>query len=372
MPFLSTTILMLCSAGAFHASAFLDDFERGLDHWLPRATGDAVIVEEPGSSNHVLQLTPRENTFSHVLLRDRPARTNVRMEGRFLFPTEGDGYLGLIYNHQQASERTDFGVLYIKSNGSYVRVSPHYDGNPSWRLYPEMEAPLTGDRRIQTGAWHRFRLDVRGRGAALFIDDFSEPVVAFDEAPGDSGTLGLEARPGFGEPVWVDDITVSPLAPGPVPEAWTAPTSRISDWRFLPAMPDPGDHAMTFPDLPDTGWSALEPDSRGALITGRLTQYLSGPNAVVHLRSDFDSDGLDGPIWLAASTANRLDIWLDGEYLGTVAPQPFIWRDHATNPAHAGARLPLHLDHGRHELLIRVHGRRFAGGGFYLDLLPIK
>lgn len=369
-PFLQITALVLCCASTLHEGRFFDDFESGLEHWQPRAEGDGVIVQDPGSSNRVLQLTPRENTFSHVLLRAGVGNGNVRMEGRLQFPTEGDGYLGLIYNHQERAERTDFGVLYIKSNGSYVRVSPHYDGNPSWRLYPELEAPLSGDRRIRVGAWHRFRLDVRGQSAALFIDDFRQPVVTFDEAPNDAGRLGLEARPGFGEPVWVDDIIVSLLEPGPGPHPGAPPDSQFSGWQFLPAVPDPEDHAMTFPDLPDSGWKKLQPDSRGALITGRLTQFLSGPNTVVHLRSTFMSDDQEGAAWLALSTANRLDVWLDGQYLGSVAPQPFIWRDHATNPDHFGARLPLHLDEGQHDVFIRVHGQRFAGGGFFVDVLP--
>jgi hypothetical protein len=109
--------------------------------------------------------------------------SHVRMEGRFLFPTEGDGYLGFIYNHQKGSARADFGVIYVKSNGSYVRVSPHYDGNPSWRLYEEMKTPPEGDRKIQPYTWYDFRLDVHDHTATLFIGDMENPVVSFDRAP---------------------------------------------------------------------------------------------------------------------------------------------------------------------------------------------
>jgi hypothetical protein len=201
-----TAALLLPGAPVWGGPAFFDDFENGLDHWQPRSEGDAVIVEEPGTGNHVLEITPREDSFSHILLRPELPHGNLRMEGRFKFPTQGDGYLGLIYNYRPGADRTDFGVLYIKSNGSYVRVSPHYDDNPSWRLYPELETPLPGPRQLETGVWYAFRLDVQGRYAALFIDDFSEPVVQFNAAPNDSGTLGLEARPGFGEPAWVDKL----------------------------------------------------------------------------------------------------------------------------------------------------------------------
>jgi hypothetical protein len=36
---------------------------------------------------------------------------------------------------------------------------------------------------------------------------------------------------------------------------------------------------------------------------------------------------------------------------------------------HPGARLPLLLKLGRQALLLRVYGDRFAGGGFYADIV---
>lgn len=372
-PRLVAVALLIVSPGALQADLFFDDFESGLQHWQERTQGDATIVAEPGGSNHVLQLTPRENGFSHVLLTAEVPSNYVRMEGRFLFPTEGDGYLGFIHNYRRGQQRTDFGVLYVKSNGSYVRVSPHFDGNPSWRLYPEMEVPLTANRRIRTGAWHTFRLEVRAHAAALFIDDFSDPVVEFDQTPNAEGMLGLEARPGFGESVWVDDVSVSAIDPAPnaVTHRPEAPR-RVTGWQFRQANPDAEDNGPEFPELSDSGWSDVAPDSRGALITGKLTQYASGPNTMAYLRSFFVSgkDELSG--WLALSSANRIDIWLDGSYLGTVAPQTFIWGDHLSNPEHLGARLPLHIAPGRHELVFRVYGRRFAGGGFFTDIIFVE
>jgi hypothetical protein len=110
---------------------FSDNFESGLQNWAPLSHEDVFIIDEPGTDNRVLQLTPHTLDYSHALLNDQSFGPNVRMEGRFLFPTEGDGYLGFIYNYTEGVDRFDFGCLYVKSNGSYVRVSPHYDGNPS-------------------------------------------------------------------------------------------------------------------------------------------------------------------------------------------------------------------------------------------------
>jgi hypothetical protein len=363
------SVVLLVGGNACAQLEFADDFESGLERWAALSVDHVEIVKEPDTGNHVLQLTPRTRDLSHALIKPETPQGHVRMEGRFLFPTEGDGYLGFIYNHQADEERTDSGVIYVKSNGSYVRISPHYDGNPSWRLYEELKVDLEGDRHISPYTWYDFRLDVHGRVAALYIGDLSSPVVVFNEAPTNSGTLGLEARPGRGEPVWVDDIRVSALPATANPETSLQPRSRLARWQYQAAIEDPLDAALEPPELADTGWRDLAPDSRGAIVTGLLTQSSSGERNVVYLRASFDETGEHETGWLAVSSANRIDVWMDGFFRGTVAPERFIWSDHVRAPNHNGARLPLLLKPGHHELLFRVYGDRFAGGGFFAGLV---
>lgn len=359
------------SLWALHAVAgtvYEDDFESGWGAWKALAPDHAEIVPEAGTDNHVLRLTPRAQDFSHVILdRDLPGKA-VRLEGRFLFPTEGDGYLGFIYNHRVGPERTDFGVLYVKSNGNYVRVSPHYDGNPSWRLYEELKVDLDGERRIVPGRWYDFRLDVHGKVAELYLVDLTEPVVRFAEAPTAGGSLGLEARPGRGEPVWVDDIRVTALPEREPPAALAPPPARLGNWRYLPAVTEVLDARLEAPELAGQGWLDLEPDARGAIITGALTQSESGDRDLLYLRASFTATA-DGTAWLAISSANRIDTWFRGFYRGTVAPERFIWSDHLTRPEHYGARFPLLVQEGLNEITLRVHGDRFAGGGFFAEVI---
>jgi len=349
-----------------------EDFENGMAAWHALSDEHASVIVEPGTSNHILELIPHDGAFSHVIL-ERDVGADVRVEGRFQFPTEGDGYLGFIYNFVATSGRTDFGCLYVKSNGSYVRVSPHYDGNPSWRLYEELKVPLEGERRIRTGHWHDFRLDVHRSAAALYIDEMSEPVQRFDHAPNSSGHIGLEARPGFGEPVWVDDVIVSRLVAAPDLEARpsTARAARLSNWRFLPAaaMPVAPEAGNPVTDLPTDGWRDLPPDYRGALITGALVQYRSGTASDVWLRASFAASDDAPPVWLAFSSANRLDVWANGDYRGSIGPEAYIWRDFLDNPQHAGARLSVYPKSGNNDVLIHVNGNRFAGGGFFAEVV---
>ncbi len=360
--------------GRHNQDLAVDDFEAGLGRWSVEAPDGVEILIEPGSTNHVLQLTPKRRGYVHTLLAESSGWHDVRFEGRFLFPTEGDGYLGFLYNHQETPERTDFGCLYVKSNGSYIRVSPHYDGHPSWRLYEDFRVDLEGERRIRVGHWHRFRLDVRGNAAELYIDDMSSPAASFDLFAHRSGALGLEARPGGGEPVWVDDVRVTRLDPAaansdrPTLLRSTEPTLR---WQVQGPATLGDEASLSEPELPDDAWRTIAPDLRGAVITALITQSRSGDQDVAYLRARFElgESATDAPTWLALSAANRIDVWFNSYYRGTVAPERYIWSDYLSVPEHPGARIPLSPTAGENRIVLRVHGRNFAGGGFYADLI---
>ena len=349
---------------------FSEDFETDLRQWVSLAPEFVEVIGEPRSANRVLMLTPKPEGFSHVLVKGSEEYKNVRMEGRFLFPTEGDGYLGFIYNHQKSENRTDFGCIYVKSNGSYIRMSPHYDGNPSWRLYEELKVSLDGARRIQTGAWYQFRLDVISNYATLYVDDMSTPVAEFDLFLRTGGALGLEARPGRGEPVWVDDVRVYELPSDiDVLQERQALASTLTAWKAYSGAVDTMSTDTATPEFQATGWYEISPDRRGAVITGKLTQFTTGDNYIVYLRAKFNVDDPPAPGWLAFSSANQLDVWLNGMYRGSVAPDLYIWADHATSAIHSGARLPVEPIAGENEVLIRVHGDTFAAGGFFAKFL---
>ncbi len=350
----------------------VEDFENGMTRWSVESSEQVSVIQEPGLSNHVLLLKPVSGGFVHAVFEPSRDWRNTRMEGRFLFPEQGDGYLGFIYNLQQTEERQDFGCLYVKSNGSYVRVSPHHDGNPSWRLYEELKFDLVGERRIRVGYWHRFRLDVVGRGAALYIDNMDEPVVRFDLFPNTRGALGLEARPGGGAPVWVDDLRFSRLDEPIVGREYPSmPADQVLDWEVLGPFEVVETASVQTPDLPEQGWQLVQPDARGLVNTGLTTQFRSGDRNIAYLRTRFTAaEGeSNAPTWLAISSANRLDVWFNGYYRGTVADERFIWSDFLTAADHPGARVPLQPVAGVNEIIVRVHGRRFAGGGLFAALV---
>lgn len=353
-----------------------ENFERTLEAWQIVGPSENVrIVPEPGApANHVLELMPKEGGFVHALWSGAGSLTDLRLEGRLLFPTAGDGYLGLIYGYTRGEGRTDFGVLYVKGNGSYVSVSPHFDGNPSWRLYEEMRTALEGPQRIEPRRWYPFRLDVVGSEARLYFIDMETPVVRFDGVRFGAGPVGLEARPGRGDPVWVDDLQVGPLPAdaAPLPPLRRDPVdpSLLTRWDVV-GLAEQADPALEASDhrLLRT-LATIEADQRGMIQSGRVTEYANGKRRVGYLRATLRGADPPRPMELVFSSANRLQLWLDGGALGSVAPDDHAWRDLLTNPERRLARVPFTLGPGEHTLLVRVEGDRFAGGGFYAALRP--
>ena len=50
--------------------------------------------------------------------------------------------------------------MYVKGNGSYIRVNPWRDGNVSRLLYEEYKTNLEEDQAIKIGEWHTFKMEV--------------------------------------------------------------------------------------------------------------------------------------------------------------------------------------------------------------------
>lgn len=365
-------VLALAGLHSVHAADFRDSFDRNSSGWMPVGDAQASIVSEPGTGNKVLELRPVRRKFSHVVFDGAGRRDAFRMTGRFLFPTEGDGYLGLLYGIRPESDRKDFGCVYVKSNGSYIRFSPHYDGNPSWRLYEELRVNLTGEKKIRVGKWYDFMIEVRDSFVSLYIDDMASPLFSTDLIDIASGLVGLEARPGRGEPVWVDDIRIHSLndeAAPPETKSKRAQANRpIAGWRVYGETLD--DDAAADPSRlsASANWSAVRPDKRGAVITARYTRLPLTVGGHYLFGASFDHAGGDSGTVLAISSANHLSVWLNGEHVGEVQPAEYIWSDHVTNPAHKGARLAIRPLKGRNELLIVEDADRFAGGGFFITL----
>ncbi len=360
-------VAALAAAAAFQDSAaitFSDDFEHGLDRW--RIIGEkSISIKHSGDPAHgnVLALVP--NGDSAAIIRGSERWRRVRLEGDMLFPTGGDNYLGYLYNFTERGKRQDFGLIYLKGNDNYLQVNPHRDFNVSRLVYPEFRANLAGSAAVSVNRWQRFALEVDGASAHVYVGPGATPQMTFKDFEFQRGALGLQPR-SVGSAVWVDNVTVRAIerltyAGPPIPAVAYDRAALLTDWQVAGPFPQTDDAIGRHPER--TRWSAFAADSRGAVISGRVTDF-HGPNTVAYFRTAIEAASA-GDAQVQFSTADDLSIWLNGEFQAFLARQDGAWFDFATNKAHAPRVLPVTLKAGRNQLVVRVRGGVYASGGFY-------
>ncbi len=217
---------------------FQDDFESGLAGWdLSDAEAITLFKTEDPKHGYVLRLAPAGARL-HALIRGSESWPAYRIEGDVLFPDDDHNYLGFVYNLTETPERVDLGSIYIKGNGSYIRVNPRRDWNPSRALYEEFHVPLTGTDAIVIGRWQHFAAEVIGRACHFYVGDMRTPKVTFDFLEVERGKVGFKPRV-VGTPVWIDNISARSIEafsyqgpPRPLGVHY-APESMVTDWQVL-------------------------------------------------------------------------------------------------------------------------------------------
>jgi hypothetical protein len=292
---------------------------------------------------------------------------NVRLEGDVQFPTDEDNYLGVVYNLRHRERRSDFGVVYIKGNESYLQANPHRDWNVSRTIYGEYRVPLSGDAAIRKGEWRRFAVEIVGRTCHFYVGPSATPQMTFSQFELDSGALGLQPR-SVGGDVWVDNVRVTAIdrlsydGP-PIPDVRHDPGPHVKRWEVLGPFTRTDDEIARSPASPSLQWRPFEPDARGAVVTGRIVDY-HGPNTVAYFRTRV-TRASDGPAKLQISTADDLALWVNGRFAWFIPRGDAAWFDFSRNPSHAGRTIPLDLRAGENDLVFRARGGVYASGGFF-------
>jgi hypothetical protein len=261
---------------------FEDDFETGLSGWEVSDPAAITIVDsEDPDHGKVLRLAPAGARL-HALIRGSEEWGAYRVEGEVLFPTDEHNYLGLIYHFREGGRRVDLGSLYIKGNGSYIRVNPRRDWNPARMLYEEYRTALTGQDAIVIGEWQRFAAEVAGPVCHLYVGDLTTPKVTFGLYEADSGRLGFKPRV-VGGPVWLDNVRVTGIGrlsySGPRLPPTSAPSSRCPRGN---APASSSARWTTWPSGPtacSTAISSYATGSPGTISDG--TRTIPAPTATV-------------------------------------------------------------------------------------------
>jgi hypothetical protein len=291
----------------------------------------------------------------------------VRIDGDVLFPDDGNGYLGVMYGFSNRAERTDFGLIYIKGNDSYLQANPHRDYNVSRTLYPERRVPLRGDAAIEIGRWQRFRVEVDGEVCHFYVGDLGTPQMTFREDGRSAGGIGFQPR-SVGSAVWVDNVAVAEIerlsyTGPPIPAPAYDPDALLTSWQVAGPFGRTRDGLAERPADSPRAWRPLATDARGAVITGRVVDY-HGPRTVAYFRTQVTSPDA-GRALLHVSTVDDLALWVNGRFRWFISRQPLAWFDFWTNPAHQGQRIPVPLVAGANDLVLRVRGGVYASGGFF-------
>jgi hypothetical protein len=358
---------------------FSDDFEGALDGW--RVTDPAFIrTIESGDPGHgrVLQLAPRHAQLE-ALIQGSEAWQAYRVEGEVLFPTDEQNYLGIIYHYRERDGRADFGSLYLKGNGSYIRMNPRRDWNPARMLYEELKVPLTGPDHIEIGHWHPFAFEVEGHACHFYVGDLDTPRVTFDLFEGSSGAVGFKPRV-VGGPVWLDNIRVTAIesltyAGSPRPPVEYGLSGVVTGWQVLgpltrahldlERLEDPAQGVVIEGSTRHT-WRPAPVDARGAMVTGEIVDFL-GPRTVAYFLVTIEVRP-GARRRLVFSSIDDLTLWRDGEFLGYSYRDTFAWHDVGHNPDHPPTDW-IDLDPGVHHVLVRIRGGVYASGGFFARLI---
>ena len=360
---------------------FTTDFEDGdLSAWdLMNPQAIRVIDSNDAAHGKVLELQADDAVLA--LIGDSDQWGSVRVEGDLYFPDDSHNYLAFVYNFQAGKNRTDFSSLYLKGNGSYIRANPWRDSNVSRLLYEEYMTRLQGEAAIQIGRWHAFRMEVVGAICHIYIDDMLTPKVTYALYEGSSGHVGFNSRVA-GSSAWIDNVRVTSIEQlqydGPsIPDIPYQPDSLITDWEVIGPvagataaieLSGPG------PRVIDSGreytWQPFETDLRGAVISGRVTEFRGG-RPVAYFRTTVTADE-PGQAVLHFSSTDELALWVNGRFLGYVYRQGYMddndwnaWYDFWENPDHAGRRVTVDLEAGENYVVIRTYNGQFASGGFF-------
>jgi hypothetical protein len=367
--------LALATTSLAAQERFTDDFEHDLSAWRLEGA-QAIRLVDSGNERHgqVLELEP--DGLVYAVIEGSETWGPVRIEADFLFPDDRNNYLGLVYNLRENGGRVDFGSLYIKGNGSYVRANPWRDGNASRLLYEEYKTPLTGSAAVEIGQWQHLRAEIDGNECHFYVGDSTTPQITFDLFEGTSGEVGFKARI-VGFPVWLDNIRVESIdglsyQGPPIPKIEYAPEGLLTEWEVHGPLTGPNlQLERAEPAAEALDWRPFPTDRRGAVISGRVTEY-SGGRSVAYFRTTVSSDTNREAV-IHISNTEELALFLNGQFWSFVYRDGYIsprndwnaWFDFSSNPDHGGRRIPIQLQAGENEILLRSRTGQFAAGGFF-------
>lgn len=377
----------LCLSGSVSAQVqplLSDDFEAGLERWeildmrslAPLAAAGTIVDSGDTKRGKVLSLTAGQGI---ALIKGSEGWTNYSFEGNVYFPDGKASLMGLVYNlnalerpglvGKKWSRRIEFGSIYIKCGGSYVRVNPHYDGTAGRALYDDFKTPLKGAAAVGLRQWQHFRYEVVGGHCHLYVGNEKKPQVTYHGFHLHAGRVGLRPR-SAGSVCWVDKVRIAPLKElsfkGEVRgRADIDPSQLLTNWQVLGPFLTPASEIET--GQTTMVWQPFSVDPRACVVSGRICDFQAPGRKIAYFKTHVTS-AKGGKALLRFSSRSSLEVFLNGASVGTVKSVAHIWPDFWKTRRHAPTDLSLDLKPGENALIVRVEGGTYPGCGFYARL----
>jgi hypothetical protein len=356
---------------AYAKEYFVDSFDGTLSGW-ELVGADSIQIVDSRDADHGGVMKLQSNGEVYALIKNSDKWGPVRIEGEVLFPDDNDNYLGLIYNYSD-NLRRDFGSIYIKGNESYVMVNPWRDGNASRLLYEEYRTPLSGEDAIHVNRWHKFKAEVMENVCHFYVNNMTTPKIIFDLLELSSGMIGFKPRI-VGTEVWIDNIQVNSIEKfsyqgEKIPLIQYEPQMLLTNWQVMGPFSKPDESIEHLKS--SLTWKPFNVDPRGAVITGRISEY-RGEKNIVYFRTVLRSSTQQN-VNLHITTIDELALFVNGRFLTFIYRDGYMsgkndwnaWFDFYKNSEHAGRKIPLTLKTGENQIILRARNGQFASGGFF-------
>ena len=350
---------------------FFDDFENGLNNWEYKDNNLCRLQQSSDTSHKkVLELTPNR-TANCILIIESQKWNAFSIEGDILFPTDEHNYMGFVFNFKHKNNRDDFGCIYIKGNGSYIRVNPHYDGNASRDIYEEYKTPLTDNDKIIINKWIRFKAEIIENTCHFYVNDMKVPKIIFNYDENNEGLTGFKPRFAGGV-CQIDNISVKKIKKFSYSDdnihsnIQYLPDSLITSWRITGPYNQRIADIENGKDSNDYKWKVFDSDYRGCNVAGKICRYSTDEKYCYYLTEINSVD--EGTFSLKFSSTDILHIWVNDRYEGKIENQMYVWYDFFRNPDHSGNEIKVELKKGINKILLLVEGGHYGGDGFYTFL----
>ncbi len=377
----------------------LDDFEHGLGQWEffekttmePIADGASIVDSKDKEHGKVLSLFPGQLI---ALIKGSENWSNYVIEGDVYFPNNPASLLGLVYNFNLVQRpnwnrdenrlRVEFGSVYIKCGGSYIRVNPHYDGTAGRALYDDYKTLLTGKAAISINEWKHFKYEILEDTCHVYVDDMEKPKLTFYGYHHTSGRVGFRPR-SSGTECWIDNVEVRAISKLSYKEqidpenVFWEPGKLITDWDAIGPFKNRRtdiEEAVTFIDKPysemgnEYKWTSFPTDHRGCVISGKICDFNPPERRLAYFRTIIHSDK-NFKTKLGFSSRSDLTVFVNGKDTGKINKVKHIWPDFWKVKRHTPTEIEISLTEGINSIVVLVDGGRYPGCGFYTYLEEI-